>query len=155
MAKRSTQRSYFVLEEILQLLHESLQFDPFNQSNYQPTKKHIARFRNLLGQEFSFWLAETGNLFFSVLITAKPHADNIFTAQNEESLAAMQLYRHLLHVSQLIMSVGIQSEQTIAVLLKLNALLLDQDHLTEDLYYLIETTILELQKQVLNRISIK
>ena len=72
MAIQSNQESTFVLEETLQLLQESLEYDPFNQSNYQPTKKHITRFRNLLGQEFSFWLAETGNVFFSILITVKP-----------------------------------------------------------------------------------
>ena len=44
---------------------------------------------------------------------------------------------HKLHVSHLIMSVGIQSEQIIEVLLKLNTLVLKQDHLTKDLYFLI------------------
>ena len=44
---------------------------------------------------------------------------------------------HKLSVSHLIMGVGIQSEQTIAVLLKLNTLVLKQGHLTKDLYFLI------------------
>jgi len=62
--------SAFLLEEVFQLLRESLAYDPFTQSKHQPTKRHITRFRNLLGQEFSFVLAETGNLFYAVLHAA-------------------------------------------------------------------------------------
>ena len=143
-----------MLEEIFQLLRESLEFDPFNQSKYQPTKKHLERFRNLLGQEFSFWLAETGNLFFSVLITAKTDADYLFSLNDDVGKQAKKCYGLLLYLSQLIMSVGLGSEKTIATLLKLNVLIKDQNILTEDIYTVIDAALCNLQNQICNQIRI-
>ncbi len=155
MTDSSSQESSFILEEIFQLLRESLEFDPFNQSNYRPTKKHLIRFRCLLGQEYSFWLAETGNLFFSVLICAKTHADHLFGLNNNEAKLAKKCYGLLLHLSQLIMSVGLSSEKTITTTLKLNALVADQRALTGDIYSVIDATLCKLQKQICNQITVK
>jgi hypothetical protein len=144
----------FVLEEAHQLLRESLEHDPFKQIGNQPTKKHLVRFRKLLGQEFTFWLAETGNLFFSVLITAKTHADSVFTAKNSSSTNAKNLYGLLLYESQLIMNLGLQSDKTTTVLFKLYTLVSDNHNTFTDTYTIIDTALYQLQKHACESISI-
>ena len=64
------------LEEVYQLLKESLEICPFNQNNNSPTKKHISRLKQLLDPEISSYLSEMGSLFFSSLMTAKIYIDN-------------------------------------------------------------------------------
>jgi hypothetical protein len=147
----NNQYSLFLLEETFQLLRESLQHDPFSQSKYQPTKKHIIRFRELLGQEFTFWLAETGNLFYAVLISAKTHVDKGFGLQDKESNDAKIIYALLLHTSQLIMCTGLRSEQTIVTLLKLDRFTNSDTACLRDIHDVIDDTLCCLQTYLCKR----
>ena len=154
MLNSSCQKTSFKLEEVFQLLRESLEFDPFNQSNFQPTKKHIARLRTLLGQDFSFWLAETGNLFFSALVSIKTDVDNLFDINDDDAKKAEKCYDLLLLLSQYNMCIGLRSERTITTLLNLNALVSDQSNLTDDIYTIIDNSLCSLQTQICKQITI-
>lgn len=144
----------FLLEEIFHLLLEILDHDPFSQSTHHSSKSYLKRLRELLGQEFSFWLAETGNLYFSTLISAKRYADtfSIHNANNDKNFK--QPYDLLLHTSYLMMCVGPQSEQTINTLIKLDALTTDRDHTSGDISEVIENSLLHLQRCVCNEIIV-
>jgi len=141
----SSKDSVFLLEEVFQLLRESLEHDPFRQSKYQPTKKHIARFRSLLGPEFSFLLAETGNLFYAVLHSTKTLIDQEFNMQTPDAIEAKNIYSQLLLTSHLVMNTGIQSEQSINALLDLDQL---ADGQTETISDVLENTLSKLQKYI-------
>ena len=144
----------FLLEEIFQLLVESLDHDPFSQRKDHASRKHITRLRELLGQEFSFWLAETGNIYFSTLISAKKYADEFFSSGPDEDEHFKQIYDLLLYTSQLIMCVGLQSEQTINVVVKLQTLTNSHNHITGDISEVIENTVVQLRNNVCKQLIV-
>ncbi len=143
-----------LLEEVFQLLLESLDHDPFSQKSGHASKKHIARLRELLGQEFSFWLAETGNIYFSTLISAKKFADEFFSHSANEDKPSKQVYDLLLHTSQTMMCVGPHSEQTINVVIKLQTLTIGHKHITNDIAEIIENTVIQLRNCFCKRIFV-
>ena len=144
----------YLLEEVFQILHESLDHDPFCQKKFRSSKINLRRLRELLGQEFSFWLAETGNLYFSTLIAAKGHATIFFENSAIQHKDFLKLYNLLLHTSQLMMCLGPQSEQTINSLIKLDTYTSDNEQTNEDMSTVINNTVLHLQHCVCNKISL-
>ena len=144
----------FLLEEVFQLLLEILDHDPFSQKKNHSSKSYLKRLRELLGQEFSFWLAETGNLYFSTLISAKRYADTFSMQKEKNDKNFKQLYDLLLHTSYLMMCIGPQSEQTINTLIKLDALTTDRDQISGDISKVIENSVLQLQRCVCNEITV-
>ncbi len=142
-----TSRTYSILllEETFQLLRESLKYCPFNQSNDYPTKKHLTRFKQLLDPEFSFWLAETGSLFFSVLMAAKSYADSIQQQFTPEHRHAKEIYNHLLLISQLTMSIGLHAQRTTEALLQLNELTARDEYARQDIYTVVDDALSQLQ----------
>ena len=144
----------FLLEEVFQLLLESLDHDPFSQRKNRSSKSYLKRLRELLGQEFSFWLAETGNLYFSTLISAKGYADTFsrHSAKNDKNFK--QVYDLLLHTSYLMMCVGPQSEQTINTLIKLDTFITDRNYTSGNISEVIESSVLHLQHCVCNEITV-
>ena len=135
----------FYSRKFFQILLESLDHDPFNQRKIHSSKKHIARLRQLLGQEFSFWLAETGNIYFSTLISTKKYADDFFSHISKQDNNAKRVYDLLLHTSQLMMCIGPQSEQTINALIKLQTSTSANNHISSDISEVIENTVVYLQ----------
>jgi len=127
----------FILEEVFQLLRESLQQDPFS---VRATKKHITRLREILGLEFSLTLSESGNIFYAALTTANKHAHAEFVTVPNNPNTVMQKYETLLLTSFNIMRFGLHSNQTNRSLLQLVSLTNPRN--TE----LIEMTLISLQK---------
>ena len=148
MIKRINQDSAFLLEEVFQLLKESLKYCPFSQQNNSPTQKHISRLKQLLGHEFSLWLSETGSLSFAALMTSKSNLDNIKPSEAVHILSLKKIYNQLLLVSQLTMSIGIHAERTMDVLIELQQLLDNRQQNLQDIDIIIFTTLEIMQTQV-------
>ena len=140
-------RTYFILEEIFQILLESLDHDPFSQRKNNLSKKHLARLRELLGQEFSVWLAETGNLYFSTLKSAKNFAFELFENENPAD-KSKQIYQQLLNLSRHSISFGIHSEENINALIKLQLLTSSQINLKSEISHVVENAIKYLQTRM-------
>ncbi len=144
--------SLLLLEEVFILLKESLEHCPFDQNNCSPTKKHLARFKQLLGLEFSFWLSETGCLFFAVLKASQRHLDTILDdATNKHH--TKNIYENLLSLSQLTMSIGMDADQATECLLKLNEYTSSDEYLINDSKHVINAALSQLQFDICNLIS--
>lgn len=80
-----------------------------------------------------------------MIISAKTHADKEFGLQDQESSNAKIKYDLLLHASQLIMSAGLKSEQTIATLLKLDRYTNEDTTCLRDIHEVIDDALCSLQ----------
>ena len=143
----------FKLEEVFQLLKESLEICPFNQNNCSPTKKHISRLKQLLDPDFSSCLSETSSLFFSSLMAAKTHIDSFELDKSTKLILLKNIYHQLLLTSQLIMSFGIHSERSINSLIKLKQLLHSQTQF-DDIDSVIISALKNMQTHIISSISI-